>query len=576
MSAYNISYFNPALQQLVIWPDNQVYYAVLSIFGIMGALVLSRAMSTKSNISALAGPAPSSMVWGSAPEMFDAETGLEFQDQLMNAYGSACRVKGPFGANELWISDPRAFQEILIKGYDDFIEPHWFTTWLKLVFGPVVATVYGHQHKVQRKFSTLAIFATLVENVKAEVQADGDNDKVVDIFKWVHLVALEIIGQAGIGHSFGILEGNVPDYLDASRDMFPLMMEMWYLLPFITFLSRLGPAFFRRIVVELTPHHPVQRMKSVVDTMHETAVEIMKRKRRALESGTLDSEVAAGKDIMTALLRQNLVVAPQDQMTDEEVLAQVKYATDVSFVDKDYMLTFSFDSGLTFAGHDTTSSAISRTISLLAEHQEVQDKLRDEIRQAYHLYGKNLDYDQLNSLSCLDAVCRESLRLYLPGTFIDRVATKDWNLPLQYPVRSKDGRTVITNIHVAKGTTLHLSLQAANKDERTWGEDAGEFKPDRWLTPLPTSVTNSRMPSIYSSTMTFSGGPRACPGVKFSQLEMKIVLASLVSSFKFELSKDTIKWKAGGIVKPYAQYSDGTTSHDPMMPIKVTVLGGAE
>ncbi|EUC61521.1 cytochrome P450 family protein [Rhizoctonia solani AG-3 Rhs1AP] len=571
MWAYNISYFNPLLQQFAIWPNNQVYYVVLSILGITGAIVLSRAMSTESNISALAGPAPSSMVWGSTPEMFDAETGLEFQDQLMNTYGSACRVKGPFGANELWISDPRAFQEILIKGYDDFIEPHWFTTWMKLIFGPVVATVYGHQHKVQRKVQ----LSQLVENVKAEVQAGGDNDKVVDIFKWVHLVALEMIGQAGIGHSFGILEGNVPDYLHASRDMLwvlayihrsdpanlcgsSLMMEMWYLLPFITFLSRLGPAFFRRAVVELTPHHPVQRMKNVVDTMHKTVVEIMKRKRRALESGTLDSEVAAGKDIMTALLRQNLVVPPQDQMTDEEVLAQVN--------------------GLTFAGHDTTShsSALSRTISLLAEHQEVQDKLRDEVHQAYDLYGKNLDYDQLNSLSYLDAVCRESLRLYLPGTFIVRVATKDWNLPLQYPVSSKDGRTMVTSIHVAKGTNLYLSLQAANKDAQTWGEDAEDFKPDRWLMPLPTSVTNSRMPGIYSSVMTFSGGPRACPGVKFSQLEMKIILASLVSSFKFELSKDAIKWKAGGIVKPYAQYLDGTTSDDPMMPMKVTVLGSTE
>ncbi|CAE7152067.1 unnamed protein product [Rhizoctonia solani] len=466
----------------------------------------------------LAGPTPSSIVWGSTADMFDADTGLEFQDDLMNTYGSACRVQGPFGANELWISDPRAFQEILIKAHDDFVEPDWFTTWLKLIFGPVVATVYGHQHKIQRKDLEILnpVFnanhirnprkshsglqwqqlpkrraALLVEAVRSEVQMNGNNVEIVDVFKWVHLVSLEIMGQAGIGHSFGILEGNVPDYLDASRDVFPLMMEMWYLLPFITFVSKIGPAFLRRAIVESIPHRPVQRMKDVVDTMHKTAVEIMERKRQALESGTLDSEVAAGKDIMTTLLRQNLVVAPQDQMTDEEVLAQVN--------------------GLTFAGHDTTSSALCRTINLLAEHQEIQDKLRDEIRQAYRLYGMNLDYDQLNSLSYLDAVCRESLRLYLPGTFLDRIPTKDWNLPLEYPVRSKDGKTMIRNIRVAKGTTLHLSLQAANKDERTWGSDATEFKPERWLKPLPTSVTNSRMPGIYSSTMTFSGGPRACP-----------------------------------------------------------------
>ena len=37
----------------------------------------------------------------------------------------------------------------------------------------------------------------MVELVKSEVQANGDNTKVVDVFKWVHLVSLEIIGQAG-------------------------------------------------------------------------------------------------------------------------------------------------------------------------------------------------------------------------------------------------------------------------------------------------------------------------------------------------------------------------------------------
>ncbi|KAJ1301292.1 hypothetical protein OPQ81_003696 [Rhizoctonia solani] len=548
-----MTYFSYALRQLAIPQENQLYYALLAAFGITGAFVLSRATNTKPNISALAAPVPSSVIWGSAPEMFDADSGLEFQDQLMNVYGSACRLKGPFGANELWISDPRAFQEILIKGYDEFTEPDWFTTWLKLVFGPVVATVYGFE--IQRPMMT-TIAQKLVEMITSEVQVNGRNTEVIDIFKWIHLVSLEIIGQAGIGHSFGILEGNVPHYLDASRDVFPLMMEMWYLLPFITFLSRLGPAFFRRKIVECIPHRPVQRMKNVVDTMHKTAVEIMKRKREALDNGTLDSEVAAGKDIMTALLRQNLVVSPQDQMSDEEVLAQVN--------------------GLTFAGHDTTSSALCRTINLLAEHQEVQAKLRDEIHQAYRLHGSNLDYDQINSLPYLDAVCRESLRLYLPGTFVDRIATKDWSLPLEYPVRSKDGKTMISNIYVAKGTTLHLSLQAANKDERTWGADAGVFRPGRWLEPLPISVTNSRMPGIYSSTMTFLGGPRACPGVKFSQLEMKTVLSSLVSSFNFELSEDKIKWRAGGIVKPYAQHPDGTISDKPMMPLRVTMLRGFE
>ncbi|KDN47625.1 hypothetical protein RSAG8_03415, partial [Rhizoctonia solani AG-8 WAC10335] len=164
-------------------------------------------------------------------------------------------------------------------------------------------------------------------------------------------------------------------------------------------------------------------MKDVADIMHRTAVEILKRKREALDNGTLDLEVAAGKDIMTALLRHNPVVAPQDRMTDEEVLAQVN--------------------GLAFAGHDSTSPALSHTIDLLPEHQDVQANLRDEIHEAYRLYGKNIDYDQLDSLPYLDAVCRESLRLHAPGTFLEsgphRNQGSDFTPPIPRQVQGRKG-----------------------------------------------------------------------------------------------------------------------------------------
>jgi cytochrome P450 len=63
-----------------------------------------------------------------------------------------------------------------------------------------------------------------------------------------------------------------------------------------------------------------------------------------------------------------------------------------------------------FAAMDTTSTAMARTLHLLATKQDVQDKLRNEIMDARKALG-NLDYDQLVSLPYLDAVCRETLRL---------------------------------------------------------------------------------------------------------------------------------------------------------------------
>jgi cytochrome P450 len=58
---------------------------------------------------------------------------------------------------------------------------------------------------------------------------------------------------------------------------------------------------------------------------------------------------------------------------------------------------------------DTTSSALSRILQLLATHPETQEKLREEIREAQ--VNGQLNYDQLVTLPFLDAVCRETLRV---------------------------------------------------------------------------------------------------------------------------------------------------------------------
>lgn len=64
-----------------------------------------------------------------------------------------------------------------------------------------------------------------------------------------------------------------------------------------------------------------------------------------------------------------------------------------------------------FAAMDTTSSALSRILLLLSRNPRVQDKLRDELVDARKDAGGDLDYDSLNELPYLEAVCRETLRV---------------------------------------------------------------------------------------------------------------------------------------------------------------------
>lgn len=50
-----------------------------------------------------------------------------------------------------------------------------------------------------------------------------------------------------------------------------------------------------------------------------------------------------------------------------------------------------------------------------------------------------------------------------------------------------------------KGTYVLVAIQACNRDKRLWGEDAEEWKPERWLAPLPDGLVKARVPGVYSN-----------------------------------------------------------------------------
>ena len=76
-------------------------------------------------------------------------------------------------------------------------------------------------------------------------------------------------------------------------------------------------------------------------------------------------------------------------------------------------------------------------------------------------------------------------------------AAKDLVLPLSVPVRGKDGR-MISELVIPKNTVVFGHIQASNVNKALWGEDAAEWKPERWLAPLPAALEEARLPGVYS------------------------------------------------------------------------------
>ena len=83
------------------------------------------------------------------------------------------------------------------------------------------------------------------------------------------------------------------------------MFKLTFLRMYLTPLIRLGTPKFRRFILDLIPWKPLHQLRDISDVIHETAVEIVNSKKRALEDGdeAVARQIGEGKDILSILSR---------------------------------------------------------------------------------------------------------------------------------------------------------------------------------------------------------------------------------------------------------------------------------
>ncbi|KAI0789215.1 cytochrome P450 [Abortiporus biennis] len=518
----------------------------------------------KSPLDSIPGPKRNSILVGNLKQLFDRQ-GWTLQDELGEQYSSVVKMTGMFGASikYLYVFDPKALQSIFLKDQSTYQHARWHSESTKVIFGPSLTSTYGETHRRQRKmlnpvFSInhmrhmTPIFYSVANRLRDALALQvKDSPKDVDVLNWMGRTALELIGQGGLGYSFDpLVEERRNEFGDAMKSYFPTLLKLQLFRMWLDYVRYMGSPSFRRWLVNIMPFPLIHKMRDIVDAMHQNAVQIINAKKVALKAGdaAVADEVAQGKDLMSVLLKANSD-AREDKLSEEELVAQV--------------------ASLVFAATDTTSSALAQTMQLLAEHQDVQDRLRKELHAVKH-DNEDIPYDTLvDRLPYLDAICRETLRLHPPVSFVLREAFEDAVLPLSKPLRGENGQ-MISEIPVPKGTGLVVGIRASNRNKDLWGEDALEWKPERWLSSLPENIIHAKIPGVYSNLMTFIGGGRSCIGFKFSQLEMKVVLATLIHSFKFSNAdcSNEIVWNVATVRYPTV----GKVDNHPSMPLKVEAI----
>lgn len=174
---------------------------------------------------------------------------------------------------------------------------------------------------------------------------------------------------------------------------------------------------------------------------------------------------------------------------------------------RDQLITF------LFAGHETTSLALTYTFLSLARHPEKRAVLRTELDSV--LGGDTPSVTDLPELTYTEKVIKEALRLYPPAYVIFREVRENVELG---------------GYEIAAGTRLTLPQFRLHTDERFF-EAPQEFRPERW-----TSEFEAELPDY--AYFPFGGGPRHCIGMRFAMLELRLVLTTIAQEADLELVSD--------------------------------------
>ncbi|EEB90477.1 hypothetical protein MPER_11312, partial [Moniliophthora perniciosa FA553] len=351
---------------------------------------------------------------------------------------------------------------------------------------------------------------------KSQVNEAENGEARLDALSWLSRMTLDVIGLAGFNYTFSSLSGKPTELNEAFKTLFSQTsrISLWRLL-------QGGLPILRLIQLPTARDRAVRSSRK---TMSRIGGQLLRDAKLNQES-----EKGTDRDLLSLLIRSNKQEQNEKSggMSDEDVLAQVP--------------TF------LVAGHETTSTATTWALYLLTQHPEVQSKLREELLS---VSTSEPTMDELNALPYLDKFVREVLRLYPPVPATTRVAVKDDIIPLGDGYIGKDGK-MKDHVRVKKGQTILINIQAINRSKKIWGEDAHEFKPDRWDN-LPSTVTASGVPGVWSHMLTFLGGARSCIGWRFSLVEMRCLIFVLVRAFEFELGvpKEELGRKSAVVQRP--------------------------
>lgn len=259
----------------------------------------------------------------------------------------------------------------------------------------------------------------------------------------------------------------------------------------IGFFPRKPAKFFTKLVIETL------RTREQQGIVRPDMIHLLMEARKGRDKEDVVPETETGfATVQESEIGKAKKVQTKEKLTDIDICAQA-------------LIFF-------FAGFDSVSTLMAFMAYELAVNPNIQDRLREEIKETLKKCDGKVSYDVIMSMKYMDMVVSESLRKWPNAIALDRTCTVPYEIK---PVNPGE-KTVV----LPKGANLFVPVYGIHRDPEFY-PDPERFDPERF------NEENKGKINIYTY-MPFGVGPRNCIGSRFALMEIKIIFFYLLEKME--------------------------------------------
>lgn len=408
---------------------------------------------------------------------------LPFHSNNFEKKGDTFRLNLGFGKSVIFSRDAGFLQYVLQKNQKNYTKSPIQTRDLAKYVGHGLLTAEGELWQIQRKLIQPAfhkkqlvnLLGTINSAIKTEL-SKIETGRPIDIFPIFNDLAFQTVVKSLFSSAVDQMEINKLQHItESSQKMLVKELRQPYL------------GWWFKVSGKIRKHiSETQKAQNILKRLVEERRNSGKREGDLLDM-LLDARYEDGKAM------------DEEQLIDEILI-------------------------LFTAGHETTSNALTFTCELLARHPAYQEKIFGEVSKAKAETNSLMDF--IKACPFTKNVIEESLRLYPPAYFVDRINIEE---------------DEFNGMRIPQNSSLLFSILEIHTNPNYW-EDPSKFYPERF-----SGATANQYSSHY---FPFGAGPRMCIGNNFAIYEMVLALAEIISTFKILPKTDPIQIKPLITLKP--------------------------